>query len=167
VEIINCAERDIDNMVHLYRGAIEFQKQNGFNEWKEFDRDLVSLEIKQKRQWKIVIDGEIACIFCVAYSDPLLWRELDDSNSIYLHRIATNQKYKGKGFTGVIIEWARKQWPDARYIRMDTWAENRALTAYYLKYGFSIAGYCQLDKEAKDLPLHYSSLKLVLLQMEV
>jgi len=154
-------------MMHLYQGAIEFQQQNGFNEWKVFDRNLISTEIQQRRQWKIVIDGEIACIFCVAYNDPLLWREQDNDHSIYLHRITTKRKFKGRGFTGVIVDWVKRYETGIRYIRMDTWADNKPLTDYYLQYGFSIAGYCQLDKEAKDLPLHYSSLKLVLLQIKI
>jgi len=168
-QIINSASQDTATIFELYRLATEYQRSHGYNEWKEFDPELIALEIKDKRHWKIVIDDSIACIFSVFYNDPLLWGEQDNDHSIYIHRIATNPAFKGKGMIKLIIDWAKNHAKETgrKFIRMDTWADNKILADYYLKCGFNVVGYRQFDKEAKGLPKHYSTLSLVLFEIEV
>jgi len=167
MEIINCTLTDVDFMLELYRKAAEYQKANGYNQWKEFDRDLIIREIHEKRQWKIMVDGQIACIFMVAYSDPILWGARDNAYSIYLHRITTNQLFKGRNMMQAIINWSKEHCKETgrNYIRMDTWADNKNLTDYYTKCGFTVLDYVKLDKDTKGLPMHYSTLSLVLFEL--
>jgi GNAT superfamily N-acetyltransferase len=169
MEILNSAEQNTETIFELYRLATEYQRANGYNLWKEFDPELIATEIREKRHWKIVVDDSIACIFSVFYNDPLLWGELDNEYSIYIHRIATNPEFKGRKMTQRIIEWAKIHAKETgrKFVRMDTWADNKNLADYYVKCGFNIVGYKQLDKEAKGLPKHYSTLSLVLLEIEV
>jgi GNAT superfamily N-acetyltransferase len=167
--ILNSTPEDIDFIFELYRLASEYQRKNGYNMWKDFERELIETEINEKRLWKVVEDGEIACIFSIFYNDPLLWGKDDNEFSIYIHRIATNPKFKGRGMTNLIIDWAKAHAKETgrKFIRMDTWADNKNLADYYVKCGFNIAGYKQLDKEAKGLPKHYSTLSLVLFEIVV
>ncbi|HEY0029347.1 MAG TPA: hypothetical protein VGC65_01215 [Bacteroidia bacterium] len=87
---------DLPDIFKLYDQAITFQKKVSDQHWLPFDPALVKREIEENRQWKIVIGGEIACIFCIAYSDPLIWGDRDKEPSIYLHRIVTNPAFRGK-----------------------------------------------------------------------
>lgn len=169
MEILNSTEQDTPAIFELYRLATEYQRVNGYNMWKDFDPAFIAAEIREKRHWKIVIDNTIACIFSVVYNDPLLWGEQDNEYSIYIHRIATNPKFKGRGMMNRIVSWAiiHAKETGRKFIRMDTWADNNNLSDYYIKCGFNIIGYRQLDKDTKDLPKHYSTLSLVLLEMEV
>jgi hypothetical protein len=187
MQIVNSTLTDIDEIFRLYRGAIEYQKAKGYNLWKEFDRNIIIQEIKEKRNWKIVIDGQMACVFSVAYNDPVIWGEQASLPSeggfsdlvsippsggwgaIYLHRITTNLAFKGRGFMNAIVEWSKQHCKetDRKFIRMDTWADNKNLTNYYVGVGFNVIGYRQLDKDAKGLPSHYSTLSLVLLEIKV
>ena len=167
--ITNSTPQDIDFIFELYRLASEYQRKNGYNMWKDFEKELIETEIKEKRLWKIVDDGEIACIFSIFYNDPLLWGADDNEFSIYIHRIATNPKFKGRGMTNLIIDWAKAHAKETgrKFIRMDTWADNKNLTDYYTKCGFTVLDYVKLDKDTKGLPMHYSTLSLVLFEMEV
>jgi ribosomal protein S18 acetylase RimI-like enzyme len=171
MEIVNCTLQDIDTILSLYKSATEYQKANGFNEWKEFERDLIISEIDEKRIWKIVMDGDIACVFTVAYSDPVIWPSSEgEGEAIYLHRITTNPAYKGRNMVQYIIAWSKEHCKetDSKFIRMDTWADNNTLINYYIKCGFRLVGGRKLDKDiAKDLPKHYSTLSLVLLEIGV
>jgi ribosomal protein S18 acetylase RimI-like enzyme len=169
LEILTSVESDTETIFELYRLANEYQRANGYNLWKKFDPELIATEIREKRHWKIVINGSIACIFSIFYNDPLLWGEQDNDYSIYIHRIATNPLFKGRGMTSLIIDWAKAhaRKTGRKYIRMDTWANNKNLSDYYIKCGFNIVGYRQLDKEAKGLPKHYSTLSLVLFEIGV
>ena len=51
-------------------------------------------------------ESVIAMVFSVRYSDKLIWRELDEGGSIYLHRIVVNPAFKGRKLFGVILDWA-------------------------------------------------------------
>ncbi len=169
MKILNSTPEDTETIFELYQLATEYQRKNGYNLWKEFDRELIATEIEEKRHWKIVEEGEVACIFSIFYNDPLLWGKDDNEFSIYIHRIATNPKFKGRSLTKVIIDWAKAHCKetDRKYIRMDTWADNKNLGDYYIKCGFKIAGHRQLDKDAKGLPKHYSTLSLVLFEIVI
>jgi ribosomal protein S18 acetylase RimI-like enzyme len=169
MNITNSTTEDTETIFELYREATEYQKKNGYNEWKEFDRELIATEIAEKRHWKIVEDGDVACVFSIFYNDPLLWGKDDNEFSIYIHRIATNPKFKGRGLTKTIIDWTKAHCRETgrKYIRMDTWADNKNLASYYEKCGFKIAGYKQIDKDAVGLPKHYSTLSLVLFEIVV
>ena len=148
MEILNSTEQDTQTIFELYRLATEYQQENGYNLWKEFDPKLIATEIREKRHWKIVIDDRIACIFSVFYNDPLLWGEKDNNHSVYIHRIATSPKFKGRNMTQSIISWAKVHARETgrKFIRMDTCANNKKLAGYYVNCGFKIVGYKQLHK---------------------
>jgi len=190
MQVLNGSLEDIDTIFTLYRKAIDYQKAHGYNEWKGFERDLIVTEINEKRLWKIIIDGQIACIFSVAYSDPVIWGEnaslpseggwIEENQystetippsggrgAIYLHRISTNPAFKGRNMMQVIIDWSKNHIKETgrKYIRMDTWADNKNLADYYVKCGFTIVGSRQLDKDTKGLPKHYSTLSLTLFEI--
>ena len=63
--------------------------------WPKFATSLVLQEINEERQWKLLIDGEIACVWAIAFSDPQIWEEKDRDPAIYIHRIATSSKFRG------------------------------------------------------------------------
>lgn len=105
MHFLNSSLDDLDAIFELYDVAIAYQKKISDQHWLPFDPELVKKEIAEKRQWKIIIDGEVACVFCVAYSDPLIWGKKDKDPSIYLHRIVTNPKFRGKNFVVEIINW--------------------------------------------------------------
>ena len=68
-----------------------------------FDRKMVENEIAEKRQFQLLIDGEIACVWAITFSDPQIWEERNKDRAVYIHRIATNPEYRGNIFTKNII----------------------------------------------------------------
>src|ERR1700757_1968100 len=129
MKIQNSSISDLENIFELYRSAVNYQRINGYNLWPEFEYSLIENEIKEKRHWKIVSGNEIACVFSVVYSDPIVWEEKDKEPSVYLHRIATNPLYKGKGIMQLIKNWAGEHalQNNKKFIRMDTWGDNEKL----------------------------------------
>jgi hypothetical protein len=61
--IQNSELTDIDTIFHLYDEATKHQKKVAEKHWQGFDRSLIEQEIEEKRQWKIIVDGHIACVF--------------------------------------------------------------------------------------------------------
>jgi GNAT superfamily N-acetyltransferase len=160
--------QDLPTILSLYESAIAHQKKVFTKYWQPFDPKLIEREIQEKRQWKMVVDNEIACIFAITYNDPAIWKEKDADPSIYLHRIVTHPSHRGKFFVKDIIQWARlfcKQ-EGKRFIRMDTFGDNDKLIQYYVSCGFNFLGLTTVEAGA-GLPKHYDNATLSLFEIEV
>ena len=155
--ITNSTEEDIPEIFRLYKLATDFQKVKfPGNQWPVFDKELIITEVVENRQFKLLIENEVACVWAITYSDPVLWENDDAISSIYIHRIATNPNFRGNNFVKIIVEWATKFAKDKekKYIRMDTCGRNEKLISHYEKCGFQFLGIKKLQN-ATGLPLHY------------
>jgi hypothetical protein len=168
MQILNSSIEDIDLIFKLYDEAIVFQKTKFNKHWLGFEHSLVETEISENKQWKIVIDEQIACIFAITFDDDLIWGDKSNETAIYIHRIVTNQIFRGKYFVKIIIEWAKdfcKQ-HKKQFIRMDTWGDNESLITYYQSCGFEFLGLTTLNK-SEGLPRHYEGACLSLFEIKV
>lgn len=167
MEIVNSVMEDIDKIFALYDEATAYQKTVFNKQWEGFERELVITEIRENRQWKICIEGNIACIFVINFDDELFWREKAKQPAIYIHRIVTNPKYRGATFMHTIIEWAKQFCKDNAkdFIRIDTWGDNQKLIDYYVRCGFQHLETINVDK-IDGLPAHYKGV-LALLEIKI
>ncbi|PSK94294.1 GNAT family N-acetyltransferase [Taibaiella chishuiensis] len=159
---------DMPQIFALYDSAIAYQKTKFKRHWQPFDPALISREIAEGRQWKIMIDGHIACIFAIAFEDPFIWGERGSDPAVYLHRIVTRPGFKGNNYVRSIIAWAKVfcAGRGLRYIRMDTWGDNQELIDYYTQCGFNFLG--RITPQATDsLPSHYAGITLSLFEIPV
>ncbi len=168
MQIVNSELPDIPLMMEFYDLAREYQKANSLHHWLSFDKELLEKEIAEKRQWKIMEDGTVACIFMIAYQDPFIWGEKDKDPSVYIHRIVTHPDWRGRNYTGAIIQWAKEHAKalGKKFIRMDTWGDNPKLIDYYTRCGFNFLRIIT-PEETKDLPAHYSCISLSLFEIPV
>lgn len=159
---------DVDDIFRLYRNATQLMREKGVVTWPEFDRDMVISELRQKRQFKFIVDQSIACVWAVAYSDPEIWGDRNDDPAIYIHRIATSPEFRGRGFVSHIVEWAKQQAESQgfRFIRMDTVGENRGLISHYGRHGFDFIGLSKLELTDR-LPEHYHNATVSLFQIDL
>lgn len=169
MKIINSKEEDIPKIFQLYKLATEYQKTKfPENEWPQFEETLVQTEVAENRQFKLVIDDKIACIWAITYSDPSIWEGADNEVSIYIHRIATNPDYRGNNFVKVIADWAIK-WVknhNRRFIRMDTCGRNQKLIDHYESCGFEFLGIKKL-KNTTELPAHYHNAEVCFFEIRL
>ena len=168
MQIINSTPSDIEIIFSLYDDAVAFQKTKFDKHWLSFDREMIENEIAEKRQWKIMENDEVVCIFAVAYEDPFIWKEKNTDPSVYIHRIVTNPKFRGKHYVIKIIEWAKEHAiaHGKDYIRMDTWGDNQKLIDYYTECGFAFLGTIT-PTASSQLPKHYSAIFLSLFEIKV
>ncbi|WP_353481509.1 GNAT family N-acetyltransferase [Haliscomenobacter sp.] len=167
MQITNSTPADFDTIFALYDEAIAFQKKVFNKQWEGFESSLIETEIRENRQWKIIIDDEVACIFATTLSDAIFWGERDLEPAVYIHRIVTNPKFRGAAFVKIIVEWARGYClaNQLEYIRLDTWGDNPKLIDYYEKCGFSYLKTIDLDN-TQGLPAHYKGV-LALLEIKI
>lgn len=150
---------DIDDIFRLYKEATSFQKiKFPGNQWPEFSRELIEKEIEENRQFKIVIDDNIACIWAITFSDPEIWGQKNSDPAVYIHRIATHPGYRGHNFVSEIVTWAKDyaRQNNKEFIRLDTCGNNSKLISHYRNAGFNFLGMSKL-KDSTGLPSHYEN----------
>jgi ribosomal protein S18 acetylase RimI-like enzyme len=167
-QIQNSSSNDTDEIFRLYKIATDFQKTRFTNHWPEFDRQLIETEISENRQWKIIADGKIACVWAITFDDPQIWEEKNEDPSVYIHRIATNPDFRGQNLVGQIVEWAKNYAKEnqKQFIRMDTVGDNSGLINHYTRCGFEFLGLLKL-RNTEGLPAHYDNATVSLFQIDV
>ena len=157
---------DVDEILRLYKQARAFQTSVKMVVWPAFSKEMILQEIQEKRQFKGIVDNEIACVWAVAFSDPLIWKEKNKDAAIYIHRIATNKAFRGNHFVKNIVAWSKEYAINTsyKYIRLDTVGENQGLINHYKNCGFQFLGLSKLQ-ETKGLPLHYKNATVCLFEL--
>ncbi|MFK7946754.1 MAG: GNAT family N-acetyltransferase [Saprospiraceae bacterium] len=157
MKILNSTTHDIDTIFDLYEKARNLQRIKWIdNLWPEFEVAMIETEIENNQQWKLLIDGQIACIWVTAFSDPKIWEERDIDPSVYIHRIATSPDFRGRNLVQTIVNWAANyaKSNEKHFVRLDTCGHNQGLINYYQKCGFKFLGIWKL-KDTQGLPSHY------------
>ena len=150
---------DIPEIFRLYELAREYQKiKFPGNLWPEFEENFIATEVIENRQFKIVIEDQIACIWAITYNDAQIWEEKENDDAIYLHRIATNPDFRGHNFVQLISEWSKEfgKKQNKKFIRMDTCGQNNRLINHYKSCGFQFLGMKKL-KDSSGLQEHYQN----------
>jgi ribosomal protein S18 acetylase RimI-like enzyme len=167
MHIQNCTIQDIETIFELYSHARAYQTEKKVIVWPSIDRALVETEITENRQWKIIQDNQIVCVWATTFSDPLIWEERNIDPAVYIHRIAIHANYRGNNYVAKIVEWAKKyaQKNQKKFVRLDTiiW-NNPRLIHYYVSQGFTFLGDFKL-KNTEGLPGHYKDATASLFEM--
>jgi predicted acetyltransferase len=168
MKIENSTNRDITEIFRLYKAATDFQKTKYIMHWPKFELSLIEKEIEENRQWKITINGQVACIWATTFDDPQIWEEKNIDPAVYIHRIATNPEFRGQNLVSTIIEWAKDHAKEngKRFVRLDTVGENEGLISHYQKFGFNYLGLYNLNN-TDQLPAHYHNTPVSLFELQI
>ena len=161
--------KDIEDIFKLYKMASEYQKaKKTVVVWPDFKRELVETEIKENRQFKLIIEDQIACVWAITFNDEQIWESSKNDKAIYIHRIATNPKFRGQDFVSKIVNWTKHYASknEIDFIRLDTLGHNIKLIAYYKKAGFDFLGMFALNN-TQGLPDHYHNQPAALFQIQL
>ena len=153
----------------LWQQAATFQAALGVAAWEAFPQAIVAIDMADARHFMgIRDDGVCAGYFSVVWRDESIWQDRDRDDAIYIHRMCGNAVTRGDRFAAKVFDWAMRFAADARrsYLRMDTWAENERLIAYYQRCGFARVGTRVIGDEPR-LPPHYQGITLALFENTV
>jgi len=164
-KIVNTEMSDLPSITQWFDESVAYQEKHGYPTWKNYDQGAIVRDINNKDCYKAVNGQGAGIVFGVNYTDKVIWRHLDDGQSIYLHRIVVNPAFKGQKLFGLILEWALEhvRHKGFKNIRMDTWADNPNIINYYKGFGFVVVeNYRTPDTD--ELPIHNRNLALTLLE---
>lgn len=167
--IKNITITDINDVFKLYKIASNYQKEKKtVVVWPDFDREMVKFEILENRQFKLLIDNKIACIWAITFSDEQIWENSKKDSALYIHRIATNPNHRGNDFVSIIVAWAKELAikKGIQFIRLDTLGENTKLIKHYKNAGFDFLGLFNL-KDTSSLPDHYKLSPVSLFEIDL
>lgn len=168
MEITNSTLDDIPAIFKLYDEATSYQKVVNNKSWQGFERELIEQEIEESRHFVIKEDDEVACTFLIAFKNPTLWNDEGLDRAIYLHRIATNPKFRGRSYVQKIVDWAidYAKENNLSFVRLDTHSGNDRLNQHYIRCGFAYQGITSIEW-TPDLPAHYQDGPFSLFELEV
>lgn len=165
-KIVNTTKGDLHKILWLFEQALGLQGKNGYKVWSSIDKAAVEKDIENGLQYKIVRDADILCIFSIQHNDPFIWRDRDQNDAIYLHRIVANQNFKGQRQFENVLNWAKSfaRQKNLKFVRMDTWADNEKIIDYYKTFGFEFIEYYK-TADIPELPAQNRNLNVALLEM--
>jgi ribosomal protein S18 acetylase RimI-like enzyme len=167
--IKNVTITDIEEVFKFYKIASKYQTaKKKVVVWPAFERAMVETEIAENRQFKLLINNEIACIWAITFSDKQIWEERNKDTAVYIHRIATDPKFRGNNFVADIVTWAKEyvKQKNIQFIRLDTLGNNIKLIAHYKNAGFDFLGLFNL-KNTDRLPDHYQLAPVCLFEIDL
>lgn len=168
MKIRNSKSTDIPVIFELYDAATAYQKTVNNKSWRGFERAMVENEMLENRHFVITEGDEVACTFLIAFNNQTLWKDAGADQSIYIHRVATNPKFRGRSYVQKIVEWTVQYAKNNKlaFVRLDTHSGNERLNAHYLNCGFTYKGICTIDW-TEDLPAHYQDGPFSLFEIEL
>ena len=156
---------DLSEIRAVYAHGREMQRAAHSIVWPEFTDATILAEVEAGNLFRIVTDAGLAGIFSVAYEDGLIWGALERGAHIYLHRIARAPGVAGGGLVDAVLDWAEARCArlEREGLRLDTWANNTALIAFYERRGFRLIAERTLGADP-NLAAHYHGNTFALLE---
>ena len=167
--IKNVTDSDIEKIFKLYKIASNYQREKKtVIVWPDFDREMVLNEIAENRQFKLLVNNEVVCIWAITFSDEQIWEDSNTDSAIYIHRIAVNPNFRGNNYIATITNWAKEYAlkKEIQFIRLDTLGENKNLITHYKNAGFHFLGLFNL-KNTSNLPDHYKLAPVCLFEIDL
>jgi ribosomal protein S18 acetylase RimI-like enzyme len=153
----------------LWQQAAVFQARIGAPAWTAFPGAIIAADMAEARHFMGErTDGVCAGFFSMVWRDEAIWQERDRDDAVYIHRMCGNPETRGDRFAAHVFAWALRfaRATDRACVRMDTWAENARLIAYYERCGFVRVGTRTIGDEPR-LPPHYQGISLALFENPV
>jgi GNAT superfamily N-acetyltransferase len=164
---IHCSKQsDIQLFRAFWNSAAAYQRARQLPEWGVFPEARISDEIKAGLHFSARMpDGALSGFFSIALSDEPIWGTAEQGDAIYIHRVCVNPERKGNNLSVSVLEWAHGYASSLgrKFIRMDTWADNKRLLQFYIDCGFHYIADRQLGDAPELLP-HYRNIKLALFE---
>lgn len=160
--------KDVDDILKLYNLARAVQKEKNAVPWGKIDRTQVEQEINDGRQYKLLINGEIATVWLYTFNDKEIWQEKNKDSAIYIHRIATNPKFRGQQMVNRVFVFTEDYAKEhlIKLMGLDTAGFNKGLIKLYTKNGFNYLCTTKIE-DYTNLPLHYKDVAVCLFERKV
>ena len=166
--MIRCAKiLEIPEILGLTKACAKQMEKRGIFQWNEEYPSIEAFENDISRKELYVLKSEntlIGCITITTYMDeeyvPIKWLTPNENN-IYIHRLAVDPKFQGKGYAQMLMNFAENYALENKYIsiRLDTFSQNKRNQKFYAQRGYQKLGNVYFPKQS-DSPFYCYELVL-------
>ncbi|MGC1632683.1 MAG: GNAT family N-acetyltransferase [Gelidibacter sp.] len=139
---------DIESILLLTKACAKDMISKGIYQWNEHYPNAEAFENDIKRDELYALthgDGIVGVIVISTFMDhvykPIKWLITSNKN-IYIHRLAVDPEYQGRGFAQQLMDFAEKFASDNKYssVRLDTFSQNERNQRFYERRGYKRLG---------------------------
>ncbi|MGB5662030.1 GNAT family N-acetyltransferase [Eudoraea sp.] len=155
--MIRCAKiLEIPEILGLTKACAKQMEKRGIFQWNEEYPSIEAFENDISRKELFVLKSEntlIGCITITTYMDeeyvPIKWLTPNENN-IYIHRLAVDPKFQGKGYAQILMNFAENYALENKYIsiRLDTFSQNKRNQNFYAQRGYQKLGNVYFPKQS-------------------
>ena len=166
--MIRCAKiLEIPEILGLTKACAKQMEKRGIFQWNEEypSREAFENDISRKELYVLKSENTlIGCITITTYMDeeyvPIKWLTPNENN-IYIHRLAVDPKFQGKGYAQMLMNFAENYALENKYIsiRLDTFSQNKRNQNFYAQRGYQKLGNVYFPKQS-DSPFYCYELVL-------
>ena len=162
-------KEDMEMFYKLWQQAIAYHIENDYPIFPVFPREQIWNEIEEGLHYSVYSKKDkFIGFFSLALEDYIIWEELEKGDAVYIHRMCSNRKFKEYNLSKIVLDWAYQYVKERKrkYVRMDTWGENKSLVNHYIFSGFKFKKYRKLGK-ISELASHYEGILLIMFENQV
>lgn len=146
-------------VVGLWQSSARWLNSKGIYQWRPeyFELEQVFEFMNEGSDVYLAeLNNEIVGTYILTWSDPLIWKELDNPDSGYIHRFAVNRDFQGLGVGSQLLQTAEQQIKQKgkTLVRLDCMADNARLNQYYRDYGFIFIRRVEFEKNGWSANLY-------------
>ena len=139
---------DIESILLLTKACAKDMTSKGIYQWNEhypnaeaFQNDIKRDELYVLTHGHSIVGVIVISTFMDDVYKPITWLTPSDKN-IYIHRLAVDPEYQGRGFAQQLMDFAEKFALDNKYcsVRLDTFSKNERNQRFYERRGYKRLG---------------------------
>jgi len=152
---------DIDAILNITRACAKHMIAHNIFQWNEHypKREAFENDVERGELYVLEVKKKVAgCVVISTLMDeeyiPITWLT-QNTNNIYIHRLAVHPKHQGQGFAQKLMDYAESHAKQNNYtsVRLDTFSQNHRNQKIYECRGYQKLGDIYFPKQS-DHPFH-------------
>lgn len=134
-------DRDLEAIIDLLEESAAWMISIGIDRWRPgtfiATRDQLTLELEAGIVYVWKVEGQVLGTLRLTEHDVSIWGN-DGVPALYVHKMSVRRTLRGRGSGRALVQWVEKEAMARRrdVLRLDCWAENPRLCAFYESCGF-------------------------------
>lgn len=144
MNIQKAALKDLDNLFSITQNCGKHMIENGIFQWdKNYPtKEVLKKDIELQQIWKLGTKNNITGIIVLTEIEDSEYKLINwsttSNNNLYIHRLAIDPIYQGKGHAQKLMDFAEDYAVKNKYtsIRLDTFSQNKRNQRFYEKRNY-------------------------------
>ena len=163
MEIRLAQKSDLSRIMEIIHQAQEYFRGAGIDQWQNNypNEEAILADMELEESYVLEDEGQVVGTFMCSFREEPTYEKIydgawmTDGPSGVIHRVAMDNRVKGKGYGGAVVEFMAKRClnhePTVYSLRGDTHEDNLSMQRLFIKNGYRHCGTIYLADGAKRL----------------